>query len=47
MKAMRTVTVEQEVELPGAPEEVYEAYMDVVKHAEFTREYGRWRGKSR
>jgi len=33
---MNTVTIEQEVELPGTPEEVYEAYIDAAKHAEFT-----------
>lgn len=33
---MRTVTIEQEVELPGTPRQVYEAYVDTIKHAEFT-----------
>lgn len=33
---MDTVTIEQEVELPGTPEEVYEAYIDDVKHSDFT-----------
>jgi len=33
---MDTVTIEQEVELPGTPKEVYEAYIDSVKHAAFT-----------
>ncbi|UCC92505.1 MAG: SRPBCC domain-containing protein [Thermoplasmata archaeon] len=33
---MDTVTIEQEVELPGTPKEVYEAYIDSIKHAEFT-----------
>ncbi len=33
---MDTVTIQQEVELPGTPREVYEAYLDAVKHAAFT-----------
>jgi uncharacterized protein YndB with AHSA1/START domain len=33
---MDTVTIEQEVDLPGTPKEVYEAYIDSVRHAEFT-----------
>lgn len=33
---MDTVVIEQEVELPGTPKEVYEAYVDSVKHAAFT-----------
>ena len=33
---MDTVTIEQEVELPGTPLEVYEAYIDPAKHAAFT-----------
>jgi uncharacterized protein YndB with AHSA1/START domain len=31
-----TVTIEQDVELPGTPAEVYEAYVDQDKHAAFT-----------
>ncbi len=34
--SVNTVVIEQEVELPGTPQEVYEAYIDSVKHAEFT-----------
>lgn len=33
---MRTVIIEQEVDLPGTPSQVYEAYIDAAKHAEFT-----------
>lgn len=33
---MDTVTIEQEVDLPGTPMEVYEAYIDSTKHAAFT-----------
>ena len=33
---MDTVIIKQEVELPGTPKEVYEAYIDSVKHAAFT-----------
>jgi len=33
---MNTVTIEQEVELPGTPKQVYETYIDSVKHAAFT-----------
>jgi len=33
---MDTVTIEQRVELPGTPKEVYEAYVDSAKHAAFT-----------
>ena len=33
---METRTIEQEVELPGTPMEVYEAYLDPARHAAFT-----------
>ena len=33
---MQTVTIVQEVELPGTPHQVYEAYVDETKHAAFT-----------
>ena len=33
---MDTVIIKQEVDLPGTPKEVYEAYIDSVKHAAFT-----------
>jgi uncharacterized protein YndB with AHSA1/START domain len=33
---METRTIEQEVELPGTPREMFEAYLDPAKHAAFT-----------
>ena len=33
---METRTIKQEVELPATPVEVFEAYIDPVKHAAFT-----------
>jgi uncharacterized protein YndB with AHSA1/START domain len=35
-ESMDTVIIKQRVELPGTPREVYEAYIDSVKHAAFT-----------
>ncbi|HVO77637.1 MAG TPA: SRPBCC domain-containing protein [Methanomassiliicoccales archaeon] len=34
--AMRTRTIEQKVVFPATPDEVYDAFMDPKKHAEFT-----------
>jgi uncharacterized protein YndB with AHSA1/START domain len=34
--APRTRTIEQKVIIPATPNEVYDAFMDPVKHAEFT-----------
>lgn len=33
---MKTTTIVQEIELPGTPHQVYEAYIDEAKHADFT-----------
>lgn len=33
---MATVTIEQTVVFDGSPQEIYEAYVDVKRHAAFT-----------